>query len=159
MTVETPYCNRTKRRGVDLRFDGISHPKITVSFETYVYQTDQNGHPINCPSENLLHAISHYRRVNGHHESDLVQPPDFSGCSDHDDHELEEASVASTTTNNSMESYFALDTYFEYRGKVLVIQQVSRDHLFCVEKGNFDMPHIKLHKADKEVHDAIREYN
>ena len=69
--VEQPFRSRTSRRGVDFRFDGISHLKISVRFDTYIYQTDDNGRPLHCPSQNLLHAIHHYRRVHDAPEADI----------------------------------------------------------------------------------------
>jgi hypothetical protein len=173
---ENPFRNRTTRRGVDLRFDGVSHLKITVRFQTYVYQTDAAGKPINCPSQHLIHALSHYRRVSDEKEPDSVSGKEkeeqeedgdddnsVSGLSkpssDNESHNNEEWSLASTATNNSLDSLLQPDTYFCHNEILLVITSVSRDHIYCVPRDEPAAVPVKYLKSNDEIREAIRRFN
>ena len=167
---ENPFRNKTTRRGVDLRFDGVSHLKITVRFQTYIYQTDVTGKPINCPSQHLIQAVSHYRRV-----SDQKEPDSVSGNNDNkneqedddksvassgnDSNNNDVHSVASTATNNSLDSLLQPDTYFCYDNILLVISFVSRDHIHCVPRDDPEASPVKYLKSNDEIREAIRDFN
>jgi hypothetical protein len=174
---ENPYRNRTKRRGVDLRFDGVSHLKITVRFQTYVYQTDAAGKPINCPSQHLIHALSHYRRVadenepdsvngNNENENEKVEEDDDNSVSvlsvassGINQRQNDEWSVASTATNNSLDSLLQPDTYFCFNDILLVITSVTRDHIYCVPRDNPVAVPVQYLKSNDEIREAIRSFN
>jgi hypothetical protein len=168
---EDPFRSRTQRRGVDLRFDGISHLKISVRFETYIYQTDEAGDAVDCPSKNLLLAINHYRNTINtpeHSEAEDTVPFNVQNVGEspvdqmesevENDENDEIYSVASTLTNHSDNSMFQPDTYLRYRGDILIIVSVSRDQITCVQRNNRANT-ITLDKADKEVREAIDSYN
>jgi hypothetical protein len=124
-TVEDPYVGRTKRRGIDIRFDGYNKLKISGRFKKWLFSTDNNQRPIGLPSLHVQQMLFHFREqyapivINEYDSSNSVDDEDLSVESD------DISVAASDTTEDTLHSLIQPENMFHLNGAGNVYEIVA----------------------------------
>jgi hypothetical protein len=162
--LETPYIARTKRRGIDLKFDGYNRLKVSVRFKTWLFRTNGNQRPIDLPSLHVEQVLYHFRdnlpvatNIKEYDSDDTSE----DHCTIRSLDSAEESVAASDTTEDTLHSLIQPDTMFTLPdGNIYEIVVAGKEEIEYRLAQDGEAGGIqKVNRLDTTFRNGIRSYN